>query len=156
MHVLGSSVLSWSRRAVTVAVKQGSHLLAYIAAVSRCGRPAEQRRGEAAGVDVSNAGPQQPSGTPPVAGPHRTAATPASQRQRPVAARRAATAPVTPAMVRSWAHAQGIQVADRGRIPRSVMEQYRAEVVGTAAVSRRSGGGTSTGPHPPSGRSSAA
>ncbi|MGZ6834167.1 MAG: Lsr2 family DNA-binding protein [Mycobacteriaceae bacterium] len=25
-------------------------------------------------------------------------------------------------MVRSWAHEQGIQVADRGRIPRSVMQ----------------------------------
>lgn len=31
-------------------------------------------------------------------------------------------------MVRRWAHEQGIAVADRGRIPRSVMEQYVAEV----------------------------
>src|SRR5512143_3247030 len=146
MHVLGSSVLGWSRRALTVAVEQGSHLLAYIVAVSGGGRGAEQRRGETAGLDVSNVGPQLPSGTPRVAGPDRTAAAPASQERRPVAERPAAPAPVTPAVVRSWAHERGIQVADRGRIPRSVMERYLAEVVGAAATSRRSGEGASTGP----------
>ena len=146
MHVLGSSVLGWSRRALTVAVEQGSHLLAYIVAVSGGGRREEQRRGETAGRDVSNVGPQPPSLTPRVAGPDGTAATPASQERRPVAERGAAAAPVPPVVVRSWAHERGIQVADRGRIPQSVMEQYLVEVVGAAAMSPRSGEGSSTGP----------
>ena len=50
---------------------------------------------------------------------------------RPVAARRTTTAPVAPAVVRSWANERGIQVSDRGQIPRPVMERYLAEVART-------------------------
>ena len=55
--------------------------------------------------------------------PARTAPQPRPQR---VPVRPPGSAPVTPAMVRRWAQEQGIEVADRGRIPRSVMKQYLA------------------------------
>lgn len=156
MPVFGSSVLAWSHRVLTVAVETGSRLLACVATVSGGGgRPAEQRRVEVAAPVVSSGGPQHPPGTPPraVAGRAReTVATSEPQGQRPVSAGRAATASVTPAMVRRWAHEQGVQVADRGRIPRSVMDQYLAQVVQPAARGRRTGPGFSKGPRPPSGR----
>jgi len=136
MHVFGWSVLTWSYRALTGAVGHGSRLLARLADGSGGGGRAG-RLGVAA-PSASASGSQQVSDTPPVAGRSReTAPTQAARRQHRVAARPAATTAVTPAMVRSWAHEQGIQVADRGRIPRSVMQQYLSQVVGTAPVSRR-------------------
>ncbi len=153
MPVCDSSVFTWSHRALTVAVKTGARLVAAGAAtVGGGGRPAEQRRGEVAASLVSRGGPPQPPGTG--AGQVRgTAATSAAPGQRPAPADRAAPASVTPAMVRSWAREQGIQVADRGRIPRAVMEQYVVGLARAAAVTRRNRRGSSPGLRPPSSRS---
>src|SRR5512144_1045987 len=120
MPVSSSSVLTWSLRALAGAVETGSRLLARVGTVSGCGsRPPEQRLAEVAGAVVSSSAPQQPPSTPTVAGrAGGTVATSKAQGQRAVPAR-AATASVTPATVRSWAHERGIQVSDRGRIPRS-------------------------------------
>lgn len=131
MSVFGSSVLTWTRRAVTGAADAGSRLWAHAAAVS-CGdgRLTEQRREQVTGGRVS-------SGTlqPPIAAlPRVTTRAPdvparsEAQGPRPAPVPRVVPAPVTPTMVRRWAHEQGIAVADRGRIPRSVMERYVAEV----------------------------
>ena len=39
---------------------------------------------------------------------------------------RAASATYNPSAVRAWAHAQGIQVSERGRVPKSVLDKYKA------------------------------
>src|SRR5512144_2451253 len=126
MPISGSSVLAWGHRTLSVAVEAGSRLRARLTAVAGCGgRAVEQPPPAVAGPVASSAAPQQrPSGPPTVAGPGTTPASPAHP-QRPGSAR-AATASVTPAMVRRGAHEQGIQIADRGRIPQSVMVQYGA------------------------------
>src|SRR5512142_3347770 len=134
MHVF-RAVLSWSHRTITAAADKGSGLVAHLAAGS-CNkdRPAEQGHVEVVNPAVSHDGPQQPNDTSPDTDTARVgtpATTRRSPRQHPVR-RRPPTAPVTPAMVRRWAHEQGIQVADRGRIPRSVMERYMADAVQTA------------------------
>src|SRR5512143_2979750 len=157
MHVFGSSVLTssvsaWSYRALTVAMETGARLVAGVAAVAGSGRPVEQRPVEVTAPFVSRGGPPQPPGTVAGQAPG-TAATAAAQEQRSVPTYRAAPVPVTPAMVRSWGREQGIQVADRGRIPRAVMEQYVAALAPAAAVTHRSSRGSATGPRPPSGRS---
>ena len=133
MRDFGSSVLTWSHRTLTVAVGRGSRLLTHLAPGSgRGGRPAEQGRVGTSDLAVSSGDSRQQSDAAPAASHAReTAPPPAAQRQRPVAARRATTAPVAPAVVRSWANEQGIQVSDRGQIPRPVMERYLAEVVRT-------------------------
>ena len=131
MRDLGSSVLTWSHRTLTVAVGRGSRLLVHLAPGSGSGgRPAEQGRVGVSDLAVSSGDSQQSEAAPAAGHARETASTPAAQRQRPVAARRA-TAPVAPAVVRSWANQQGIQVSDRGQIPRPVMERYLAEVVRT-------------------------
>ena len=129
MRELGSSVLTWSHRTLTVAVGRGSRLLTHLAPGSgRGGRPAEQGRVGTSDLAVSSGDSQQSDAAPAAGHARETASTPAAQRQRPVAARRTRTAPVAPAVVRSWANEQGIQVSDRGQIPRPVMERYLAEV----------------------------
>src|SRR5512144_3185613 len=126
MPISGSSVLAWGRRTLSVAAEAGSRLRARLTAVAGCGDPAvEQRPAELDGPVASSAAAQQRPNVPPtLAGPGTTPASPAHP-QRPGSAR-AATASVTPAMVRRWAHEQGIQIADRGRSPQSVMVQYGA------------------------------
>src|SRR5512135_1265399 len=163
MHVFGSSVLTssvfaWSHRALTVAMETGARLVAGVAAVASGGRPVEQRPVEVTAPLVSRGGPPQPPGTVAGQAPE-TAATAAAQEQRSVPTYRAAPEPVTPAIVRSWAREQGIQVADRGRIPRAVMEQYVAALAPAVAVTHRTSRSSATGPRPPSSgrsRSSAA
>src|SRR5512143_3651886 len=104
MHVFGSSVLTssvsaWSHRALTVAMETGARLVAGVAAVAGSGRPVEQRPVELTAPLVSRGGPPQAPST--VTGQAaETAATPGAPGQRPVPARRAAPAPVTPALVR--------------------------------------------------------
>lgn len=154
MPVVGSSVLVWTRRALTAAVETGCRLLAHAASVSGCsGRPAGQRPAEGAASPVSSGTAQQPPATspPPVAARAVVAATSEAQRHRPVPVNRAATAPVTPAMVRRWAHEEGIQVAGRGRIPRSVLEQYLAQVASERAP--RAARGSAKAQRSPSGGS---
>ena len=118
MRDFGSSVLTWSHRTLTVAVGRGSRLLARLAPGSGSGgsRTAQGRLGTS-DLAVSNGDSQQSDAAPAASRVRETAPTPAAQRQRPVAARRATTAPVAPAVVRSWANEQGIQVSDRGRFP---------------------------------------
>ena len=122
MPVSGASVLTWGHRALTSVVETGSRLLAR-AAISGCDRRrVERRSAEPPAPAVSSPAPPQPPTPPPptVAGRPESATTSEAQPRRSVPAR--ATAPsVTPAMVRRWAHEQGIQVADRGRIPQSLM-----------------------------------
>src|SRR5512132_328228 len=128
MHISSSSVLTWSHRALAGAVETGFRLMAHVAAISGCGsRPADQRGAEAPRLVVSSGVPQQPPGTlpRPVVGPARGTGTASeAQGQRPIPAR-AATASVTPAMVRRWAHEQGIDCRS-GADPQSLMEQYLA------------------------------
>ena len=132
MRDFGSSVLTWSHRTLTLAVGRGSRLLARLAPGSDSGgRRTEQGRVGTSDLAVSSGDTQQSDAAPAASRARETAPTPAAQRQRPVAARRATTAPVAPAVVRSWANEQGIQVSDRGQIPRPVMERYLAEVVRT-------------------------
>lgn len=129
MGAFSSFVLAWGHRVLTVAVQMGSRLAGSVT-------DEEQPRDAAAPV-VSSGAPQP-----------RMAQV---QGKGSVHDHRTATASVTPAMVRRWAHEQGIRIADRGRIPQSVMERYLAEV-GGATVSRRADS-ASKAPHPPSGRS---
>src|SRR5512143_149330 len=111
MHVFGSSVLTssvsaWSYRALTVAMETGARLVAGVATVAGGGRPVEQRPVEVTAPLVSRGGPPQPPSTVTGQAPE-TAATLGSPGQHPVPARRAATAPLPPALVRSWAREQG-------------------------------------------------
>ncbi len=138
MHLIGSP--AFSRRALTVAVEHGYRLLARLAdGSSGRRRPNDQRR--SGGVDPSASVGRAPqvSDPPPAAGPTgNSAPTPTQQQRRQRApARLAAATPVTPAMVRCWAQEQGIEVADRGPIPRSVMEQYLATAAGAAPLRRQ-------------------
>ena len=123
---------------MTVAGEHGYRLLARLAEGSGARRrPGDQ--GLSGAVDPSGSGGGAPrvSGTSPAAGPTgKSAPAPAAQQQR-VPERPPSTAPVTPATVRRWAQQQGIEVADRGRISRSVMEQYLAAGAGAAPVRRR-------------------
>jgi hypothetical protein len=136
MPVSGPSVLTWGHRVLGVAVgTTGSRLRARVAAMAACGRrPVEQQR-PAATIAPSGAVQQPPNPPTTVAGPATTTA-PQAHRE-PTVPTRVATASVTPAMVRRWAHEQGIQVADRGRIPQSLMTQYLAQVARPAAGGRR-------------------
>ncbi|MGE5762462.1 MAG: histone-like nucleoid-structuring protein Lsr2 [Mycobacterium leprae] len=156
MPVFGPSVRTWSHRAASVVVQTGSRLVAHAtAALAGCGgRPIEQRRVEVAAPHASSGTAHQPpsASPPPVAA--RAPGVPVTsetQGQRPAPAPRAVTASVTPAMVRRWAHERGIAVADRGRIPRSVMEQYLAQVASESA--RRTGRASAKGRRSPSGGS---
>ena len=156
MHVFGP-VLSWSRQMMTTAADRGFDLVAHLVTIPATGIVRrEQRHVQAAGPVVGHGRPQQARDTSPHTNAARvatSATTRQSPRQRPVPARHPATAPVTPAMVRRWAHEQGIQVAERGRIPRSVMERYEADAVQPAARTRRNSRGSSTGRGHRSGRS---
>jgi len=138
MQVLGWSVLTRSYRALTGAVEQGSLLWARLADGFGDGsHPDGKGRRPAVDPSESVGGAQQVSDAPPAAGPTgKSAPAPVAQQQR-VPERPPSTAPVTPATVRRWAQQQGIEVADRGRISRSVMEQYLAAGAGAAPVRRR-------------------
>jgi hypothetical protein len=126
---------------VTVAVEHGYRFLTRLAESSGGRRrPSDRGRSEFADSSASVGSAPRVSETSPVPAPAGTGApTPAAQRpqRQPVPARPTATAPVSPATVRRWAQEQGIEVADRGPIPRSVMEQYRAAVVRSAPTSLR-------------------
>lgn len=154
MHVV-SSVFTLSHRMLTVAADKGSHLMAHLAVGSN-GRERPTKQHAVAPPIGTHAGPPPRTDTSLPTAPTPldktapagdTSATTKPPRHHAVRTRRAATAPVTPAMVRRWAHEHGIQVADRGRIPRSVMERYMADIVQAEAVTR---------PARRSGRSSAA
>ncbi|MGE5764520.1 MAG: histone-like nucleoid-structuring protein Lsr2 [Mycobacterium leprae] len=138
MPASGSSVLTWGHRALTSAVETGSRLWARAAATSGGDRrPLERRSAERAPAISPPAPPQPPTPpSPTVPGRCVSATASAAQPRHPVPAR-AATASVTPAMVRRWAHEQGIQVADRGRIPQAVMARYLAKVARPAAGGRQ-------------------
>lgn len=140
MRFFSSTRLTHSHQALMRAVKRGTSLLARRTAVSGgVGPPANQRRVEVTDVAAPSDGPRQrPDTTPPTvaASARGAAATPESQRKRAAAGQDAASARVTSAMVRSWAHERGIQISDRGRIPQSLMEQYLSEAVQTAGISR--------------------
>ncbi len=138
MQVLGWSVLTWSYQTLTGGVEQASRLWLRLADGSS-GRG--QRDGQARGdvVDPSGSvGAQQVSAASPAAGRtvRKNSPPPAAPqpRRRPVPVRPPGLTPVTPAMVRRWAQEQGIDVADRGRIPRSVMKQYLATAARAAPV----------------------
>lgn len=91
---------------------------------------------------------QRQAAAPPVTGGggKTIAQTPAPPRQHRDATRHTITVAVTPALVRRWAQQQGIQVADRGRIPRSVMEQYLAGTVAHSGKSPHRRGSTARRP----------
>ena len=155
MPASGSSVLTWGHRALTSAVETGSRLWARAAAISGGERrPLERRSAELAAPAGSSSAPPQPPTPPSPTVPGRcvSATASAAQPRHPVPAR-AATASVTPAMVRRWAHEQGIQVADRGRIPQSLMKQYLAQVAPPAAGRRRPSRAPSKGARRSSSRS---
>lgn|SRR5512144_630411 len=155
MPVSGSSVLTWGHRALRSAVETGSRLWARAAAISGGDRrPVERRSTELAAPAGSSPAPPQPPSPPPPTGAGRpgSATTAKAQPRHPVPAR-VATASVTPAMVRRWAHEQGIQVADRGRIPRSLMERYLAQVARPAAGGRQPSRAPSKSARRSSGRS---
>lgn len=140
MHFV-SSLFTWSHRMLTIAADKGSRLMAHLAVGSGSReRPAEQHQVAVASPTGTHAG-RRPRGdtslptaltlvgeTTPAGD---TSAPTTSPRHHSVRTRRAASASVTPAMVRRWANEHGIQVADRGQIPRSVMERYVADVVQT-------------------------
>src|SRR5512144_2009090 len=127
MGAFSSFVLAWGHRVLTVAVQMGSRL---------AGSVTDEEQPRDAAAPVVSSGAPQPAQV---------------QGKGSVRDHRTAAASVTPAMVRRWAHEQGIRIADRGRIPQSVMERYQAEV-GGATMSRRADS-ASEAPHPPSGRS---
>lgn len=143
MHVV-SSVFTLSHRMLTAAADKGSHLMAHLA-IGSSGRERPTKQHAVDPPIGTHAGPPPRAYTsPPTAPTPVDETTPAGDapattkppRHHAVRTRRAATAPVTPATVRRWAHEHGIQVADRGRIPRSVMERYMADVVQAEAVTR--------------------
>ena len=47
-------------------------------------------------------------------------------RSRSTGSARSSKSDVSPTAVREWAKANGIEVSNRGRVPRSVVEQFRA------------------------------
>jgi hypothetical protein len=156
MYVIGRPVLGWSHRLLTIAVEQGSRLLARLADTAGNGRPVAPAHVEGPDRAISGGGAPQPAISPAVADGGGETVPPAPERPTPRqprdAPREATTAAVTPAVVRRWAQEQGIQIAERGRIPRSVMEQYLAEVVHTAPG--RDGQSASTARRPRPGRRS--
>src|SRR5512135_3731256 len=146
MLISGPSLLSWGRRTTTTIMAIGSGLW-YRAGRGpgvQVGQPRSGRAGLAAGPAVpTGAGPgvSSPDQVPP--------------QQRPAPPRRPASASVTPAVVRAWAHAQGLPVADRGRIPGWVVDQYLAQG-GRPAPARRTPARPSPARRTPSSTSSAA
>ncbi|MGE5763507.1 MAG: histone-like nucleoid-structuring protein Lsr2 [Mycobacterium leprae] len=136
------------------AVEAGSRLLARAAISGGDRRPLERRSAEPPAPNVPSPAPPQPPSPPLPTGAGRPVSATTSDAQPPHSPpARAATASVTPAMVRRWAHEQGIQVADRGRIPQSLMERYLAQVARPAAGGRQPSRAPSKSARRSSGRS---
>lgn len=143
------SVLTWGHRVLTIALEMGSRRTERL--VEDDGRPVE---GSHAGGPPAPSPASQPPSARPATGPAPgTVTRTQAQARRRVPAHPAATVSVPPAVVRRWAHEQGIQVADRGRIPQSLMEQYLAQTARPAAGSRQSSRAPSKGARRSSGRS---
>jgi hypothetical protein len=142
MQVLGWSVVTWSYRTLTGGVEQASRLWLRLAdGSSGRGRRDGQRRRDVVDPSGPVGGAPLVSAASPAAGRtvNKSAPAPTAPQPRPqrVPVRPPGSAPVTAAMVRRWAREQGIEVADRGRIPRSVMKQYLATAARAAPVRHR-------------------
>ncbi len=142
MQVLGWSVVTRSYRTLTGGVDQASRLWTRLAdGSSGHGQRDGQARRDVVDPSGSVGGAPQVSAASPTAGRTVNKTAPASAapqpRRQPVPVRPPGSALVTPAMVRRWAQEQGIEVADRGRIPRSVMKQYLATAARAAPIRHR-------------------
>src|SRR5512135_557786 len=139
------SLVSWGRRTAMTILTVGS---GRYRAVRVPAAQAEQS-------PSSRGGPAAETATPTEA----SAGTPSPQRllppQHPAPPRPPPSAPVTPAEVRAWAHAQGLPVADRGRIPGWVMDHYLAQG-GRPAPAQPTAAGTAPARRMPPATSSAA
>src|SRR5512135_3275008 len=140
------SLVSWGRRTAMMILAVGSGR--WHGAVRVPGAQAEQSRSRRVGPAAETATPTEASSGAP--SPDRLL-----QQQHPAPPRRPASASVTPAEVRAWARAQGLPVADRGRIPGWVMDQYLAQG-GRSAPAQPKAAGTAPARRMPPSTSSAA
>lgn len=134
MLISGPLLLNWGRRTMTTIMAIGSGR--WYRAVRGNAAQVEQPRSGRAGLA---AGPAAPMG----AAPSMPSPDQVPPQQRPAPPRRPASASVTPAEVRAWAHANGLPVADRGPVPSWVMDQYLAQQ-GRPAPARRTPSSTSS------------
>src|SRR5512135_3555525 len=111
------SLVSWGRRAAATILAVGA------------GRWYQLVRGHADQVDQPRSAEARPAaGTPAPTGIASGAPSPDQvPPQQRLTPSRPTPAPVRAAVVRAWARAHGLPVADRGPVPSWVMDQYLAQ-----------------------------
>src|SRR5512135_1006287 len=120
MLVGGQSLLDWGRRTAAMIMAVGSGRWYRI--VQRHPAQVDQPHSARARPPAGPAAPPTTSlgaSSPDQVPPQQRLASPRSHRPTP--------APAVAAVVRAWAHAQGLLVADRGPVPGWVMDQYLAQ-----------------------------